>query len=73
VVTGESTRPDLTGFDAIPTDYPNGGDAMDDSVKYDITATINKEQQDKLFRLVGNGVVGDLGDSQRRGTRRQFK
>jgi hypothetical protein len=51
VVAGELTCPDLTGFNATSTIFRKDWDPKDNSAKYDIIATINKEQQDKCFRL----------------------
>jgi hypothetical protein len=47
VVPSESTRPDLAGFDATSTVFPDGWDARDDSAMCDIIAMLNKEERDK--------------------------
>jgi hypothetical protein len=51
VVTGTATRPNLTGTDTALIALVDAWVAKDDSAKYHIMATINKEQQNKLFRL----------------------
>jgi hypothetical protein len=51
VVAGTATRPNLTGTDTASVALVDAWVAKDDSAKYDIVATINEDQQDKLFRL----------------------
>jgi hypothetical protein len=51
VVAGTATRPNLTGTDTASVALVDVWVAKGDSAKYDIMATINEDQQDKLFRL----------------------